>query len=162
MKQYVISLVGSLVNPWKINVPYLRDLRKLFLAEIKKGARFFVVVGGGQPARQYQDAGRRITNLNGEELDWVGIGATKQNAELVRVIFGRLAYPAVLSDPTKKIKAPTKINVFSGWKPGRSTDFDAVKVAEVHKIKTVVNLSNVDYVYDSDPRKNRKAKKLPH
>ena len=161
MKQYVISLGGSLVNPGKINVPYLRDLRKLLLGEVKKGARFFLVVGGGQPARQYQDAGRRITNLNGEDLDWVGIGATKQNAELVRVIFGKLAYGAVLSDPSNKINTPAKINVFSGWKPGRSTDFDAVKVAEVHKIKTVINLSNVDYVYDSDPRKNKRAKKLP-
>ena len=161
MKQYVISLGGSLVNPGKINVPYLRDLRKLFLAEIKKGERFFVVVGGGQPARQYQDAGRRITNLNGDELDWVGIGATKLNAELVRVIFGDLASDSVMSDPTKKVKNPARVNVFSGWKPGRSTDFDAVKIAEVNGIKTVINLSNVDYVYDSDPRKNKKAKKLP-
>src|SRR3989338_4312494 len=159
MKQYVISLGGSLVNPGKINVPSLRDLRKLFLAEIKKGELFFVVVGGGQPARQYQDAGRRITNLSSEDLDWVGIGATKLNAELVRVIFGDLASDSVMSDPTKKVKNPARVNVFSGWKPGRSTDFDAGEIAEVNGIKTVINLSNVDYVYDSDSRKKKKSQK---
>ena len=161
MKQYVISLGGSLVNPGEINASYLRALRKLLLGEVKKGARFFVVVGGGQPARDYQEAGKRVARLDSAALDWVGIGATKLNAELVRAIFGNLGHGTVMSDPTKKMRNPAKINVFSGWKPGRSTDFDAVKIAEVHCIKTVINLSNIDYVYDTDPRKNRKAKKLP-
>ena len=161
MKQYVISLGGSLVNPGKINVPFLRRLPSLLLAELKKGVRFFLVVGGGWPTRDYQAAAKQIVDLSNTELDWVGIGATKLNAALVRGIFANHAYREVLNDPTKKIKNPARINVYSGWKPGRSTDFDAVKVAEVHKIKTVINLSNVDYVYDSDPRKNKRAKKLP-
>jgi len=161
MKQYVLSLGGSLINPGRINTQYLKALRRAILNEIRKGSRFFVVVGGGRPARDYQEAGKRVVILDMAALDWVGIGATKLNAELVRVIFGDLASDSVMSDPTKKVKTPARINVFSGWKPGRSTDFDAVKIAEVQGIKTVINLSNIDYVYDSDPRKNRKAKKLP-
>ena len=48
----------------------------------------------------------------------------------------------------------------SGWKPGRSTDFDAVLLAKGCGAKTVVNLSNIDYVYDRDPRVNPGAKKF--
>ena len=47
-----------------------------------------------------------------------------------------------------------------GWKPGCSTDFDAIKFAELYGADTVINLSNISHIYDSDPKKNKKAKKL--
>jgi uridylate kinase len=50
--------------------------------------------------------------------------------------------------------------VAAGWKPGFSTDFDAVMLAERFGAATVINLSNVAQVYTDDPRKNPDAKPL--
>jgi uridylate kinase len=50
--------------------------------------------------------------------------------------------------------------IVSGWKPGCSTDFDAVKFAELYGATTLINLSNISHVYDSDPRANPNAKLL--
>jgi uridylate kinase len=36
-----------------------------------------------------------------------------------------------------------------------------VRIAKTHGVKTVINLSNIDYVYDRDPKKNKNAEKLP-
>jgi len=47
-----------------------------------------------------------------------------------------------------------------GWKPGWSTDYDAVIMAKNISADAIINMSNIDYVYDSDPKKNRNAKKL--
>jgi uridylate kinase len=47
-----------------------------------------------------------------------------------------------------------------GWKPGNSTDLCAVSIAKTIGAKKVINLSNIDHVYDSDPKKNPNAKKI--
>jgi len=52
--------------------------------------------------------------------------------------------------------------IAAGWKPGRSSDDDAVRLAHVYGSTTIVNLSNVDYIYDKDPRKFKTAKKIEH
>ena len=51
--------------------------------------------------------------------------------------------------------------VAGGWMPGRSTDDDAVRLAKIYGAEMVINLSNIDYVYDKDPNKYKDAKKLP-
>jgi len=53
-----------------------------------------------------------------------------------------------------------KILVAAGWKPGWSTDYDAVEIAVKFGAKTVINLSNITYAYDSDPKENPDAKPL--
>ena len=60
----------------------------------------------------------------------------------------------------KKIKFTKRILIAAGWKPGWSTDYDAVVLAKNLKINTVINMSNIDYVYDCDPKKNKNAKKI--
>ena len=50
--------------------------------------------------------------------------------------------------------------VAAGWRPGWSTDYVATILAERLGAKTVINLSNIKYVYSSDPKKNKDAKKI--
>ena len=50
--------------------------------------------------------------------------------------------------------------VAAGWKPGWSTDYDAVLLCEDYGIKTVINLTNVDQIYDKDPKKFPDAKPI--
>jgi uridylate kinase len=78
------------------------------------------------------------------------------------VLLGRLAEREIILDPTKKIKFRSPIILGGGWKPGFSTDYDAVVIASRTGAKRILNLSNIDYVYDRDPKKSKRAKRIPH
>lgn len=138
----------------------MKNFSKVILKWIKKGKRFILFVGGGKICREYQKTAKILGIKDSKTLDTIGISATFLNANLVRAIFGKIAYPSVLSCPLEKIKTEKKILVFGGFKPGWSTDFDAVLMAKNLKEKTVVNLSNIDFVYDKDPTKFKGAKPL--
>ena len=150
--EVIISLGGSLIVPDEVDVSFLKNFRKLILEEIKT-KRFFIICGGGKTARKYASAAKQVTNLKSEDLDWLGIHSTRLNAHLLRTIFRKYAYPKIVKNPNEKIKTNKKIIIAAGWKPGCSTDYDAVLIAKTHEVKTIINLSNIDYAYDKDPRK---------
>lgn len=156
----VLSLGGSLICPEKIDLKFLIDFKKFILSQIKKGKKFVIFVGGGNLARTYQKAAKELGVLDDKDLDWIGIFATWLNACFLRAYFGKIAYRKVLTNPKAKIKTKKKIIVFGGWKPGWSTDFDAVLFAKTIGSKRVINLSNVDFVFDKDPKKFKDAKPL--
>jgi|TARA_B100002003_G_C14133005_1_gene544910 uridylate kinase len=160
MKTIVLSLGGSLIAPDKVDINFLKNFKKLVDKYVKKNFRFVIICGGGGIARQYQDALKKIVGNDQEALDWIGISATHLNAFLLRCIFHPNSSANVIYDPTKKNKHNKKIILAGGWKPGWSTDYDAVLLAKNLKIKMVVNMSNIDYVYDKDPNKFMAAKKI--
>jgi uridylate kinase len=157
-KLFVISLGGSLINPGEIDTAFLKNFRALIVAQVKKGNKFILIAGGGRPARDYIAALKSVTRPDSNEMDWMGIAATRLNANFIRLMFGSLANGLVVEDPNKKVIFKEKILVAGGWMPGRSTDDDAVRLAKVYGAGTVINLSNIDYVYTKDPRKFKDAK----
>ena len=157
----VISLGGSLIIPDNLDVEFLKSFKQLILSEIEKGKRFAIVTGGGKLCRRYNEAALQISPLSNEELDWLGIYSTRLNAEFVRLIFGKsLTEDEIIMNPTLPINFTKKIIVGGGWEPGNSTDLDAVIIAKQIGARKVINLSNIDNVYDSDPKKNPNAKKI--
>lgn len=155
----MISLGGSLiVPPSGIDWKFLKKFKKLILSEVKLGKKFFIIAGGGATCRNYNEAVCKITKTSQENLDWLGIQASRLNSELIKNIFGKTAYQEVITNPTKTIKTNKKIIIGAGWKPGWSTDYVATKMAESNKAETVINLSNFDYVCDKDPNKHNDAK----
>jgi len=157
----VLSLGGSLIVPKSgFDLNFLKGFKKLILDFVKTGRRFIIVCGGGATARAYQSSARSLGKLTANDIDWLGIHATRLNAHFMRAIFRKLAHPSVIKNPTKKIKWREEILIGAGWKPGWSTDYDAVKSAKLYGAKKVINLSNIEYVYDKDPRKFRDAKKF--
>ncbi|MEK7570549.1 MAG: UMP kinase [Patescibacteria group bacterium] len=157
----VISLGGSLVVPEEIEVGFLKAFKKLIEQQLRRGQRFILIIGGGRTARRYQHAARKISTLTPIDLDWLGIHATRLNAHLLRTIFRKHAYPQIITD-RKKInpKIRSEIIVAAGFKPGSSTDYDAVLLAKAYGAQTILNLSNIDWVYDADPRKKKNAKPI--
>ncbi len=153
----IISLGGSLIVPEKIDAVFLSAFKKFIFS---RPERFVIITGGGKTARNYQEAIREMGDLNAEDADWIGIHTTRLNAHLIRTIFRNYAHPHIEFDPTKKITFKEKILVAAGWKPGCSTDHDAVLLAKQLKIRKIINLSNIDYVYDKDPRKYPDAKRF--
>lgn len=160
MKTFILSLGGSLICPNGFDFDFLKKFRHAIEIYIKRNYKFVIVCGGGKLARAFQEIASKNKNLNNEELDWLGIHATKINAYIVKSIFGNNAENSVISNPTQKISFKKNILVVSGWKPGWSTDYDAVLLAKNLKVKEVINMSNIDYIYDKDPKKFKDAKKI--
>ncbi len=158
----VVSVGGSLVAPPEgIDHEFLKDLKKLVLRHIKKGWRFVIVVGGGDTARSYQGAARKVGKLTRDDLDWLGIHSTRLNGHLLRTMFRDVAFPAMVKDPTRDLKKwKEPVLIAAGWKPGWSTDYVATRLAKRLGSAVVLNLSNIDYVYDQDPKKYKSAKPI--
>lgn len=163
----VLSVGGSIVVPDKPDTEFLTkfiSMVKEWLSE-DESRKLILVVGGGAPARVYQNAYAEISSKIGgssalDAADWIGIMATRLNAELVKASFGELCKNDVVYDPTVPIEFKGRVLLAAGWHPGFSTDNDAVLLAEKHGAKTVVNLSNIEKVYTDDPRKNPEAKPI--
>lgn len=151
----IVSVGGSLVVPnGGIDTTFLKDLKKLIKKHVARGWRFVIVVGGGGTARHYQEAARAIGKLERDDIDWLGIHSTRLNGHLLRTIFRDIAHPIMLKDPSRPMKNwKEPVLVAAGWKPGWSTDYVATRLAKRLKASVVVNLSNIDYVYDKDPNK---------
>lgn len=156
----ILSLGGSLIFPDEIDVDFLKKFKELILRHIKKGKRFVIITGGGKICRRYQNAAYEISKISNLEKDWLGIHVTRMNARFVRSVFHEIAKPEIIKDPTKKIAFKGSVLIGAGWKPGCSTDYDAVLLAKNLKIKKLVNMSNIEHVCDKDPNKFKDAKPI--
>ncbi len=156
----IISLGGSLIVPEEVDIVFLKDFKKLILSHVAEGKKFIITTGGGKICRKYQNAAKEISNPINMDLDWIGIASLKLNAELLRVIFGEVAHEVVIDDLSKKFDTTKAIIIGSAYHPGASSDFDAVLGAKTFSAKKIINLSNTDFVYDSDPKTNPNAKKI--
>jgi uridylate kinase len=164
-KHYILSLGGSLIVPnGGINIKFLKYFEKYIRKKVAQSCRFFIVTGGGATARHYIKGATKIcdSSLTDDDRDWLGIHATRINAHLLRTIFRDIAYHIVIKDldvvDKKAIKFP--VTIAAGWKPGWSTDYDSVVLAQDYNINTLINLTSIKMVYDKDPKKFKDAKPI--
>src|SRR3990167_1786707 len=156
----IISLGGSLIVPDDLNIDFLKNFKTLILSHIVKGKKFVIITGGGKINRRYNEAAKELTSPSNEDLDWIGIASLKLNAELLRVVFGEYAHHEVISNLNEEFSFKKPIVIGSAYKPGASSDSDAVMGAITVGAKKIINLSNTDYVYDFDPKINSNAKRI--
>jgi len=159
----VISLGGSIVAPKSPDAAaidaFAREARHWLAGSASR--RLVVVVGGGGPARDWQAAYRALCPAPGSDSqDWIGIMATRLNAELVRQVLSPECAQPVVTDPTADFGFEGRVLVGAGWKPGFSTDFDAVCLASRFGARRGINLSNIEKVYTADPKLDPKAKPI--
>jgi uridylate kinase len=161
MKKIVISLGGSIVAPekgpdGKFVLQFAKTIKKL-----AQNRQFFIVVGGGIVARSYVKAAKLAGVKEAAALDFVGIKATQLNAQFVKTIFSTVISSQLLDSLTQPLKK-ARVVVCGGFNtPGQSTDYIAVQIAKIVKAKNIVNLSNINYVFDKNPVNNRNAKHFP-
>jgi uridylate kinase len=168
----VISLGGSIIAPetaeggFAVDGRFLEAFSALLerLLEEDAARRFIVVTGGGALARLYQKAYYGLSGAAGEKqaenADWIGIMATRLNAQLVKALFPRYCVQPVVTDPTAVDAFTGRVLVAAGWKPGFSSDNDTVLLARRFGSNTVINLSNIERVMSADPKKDPQAKAL--
>ncbi len=164
-EKIVMSIGGSLIVPnGGIDTKFLNKLNKFIRNQLAKNnnRQFFLVIGGGNIARHYRDAGEEVIKhkLTRDDLDWLGVHATRLNAQLLRTIFRDIAHPFIIKHYEIIRKVTEPVVVAAGWKPGWSTDFDAVLLCDDYNVKEVINLSNITKVYDKDPNKHKNAKPI--
>ncbi len=148
----ILSVGGSIIIPKTgFDIAFLKAFRSMILARVKKGERFILIIGGGATCRQYQTAAAAVVPMSNVDLDWLGIHTTIFNAQFVKSLFKGLVHDEVITNPKKKIKSKKPIIIGAGYKPGASTDMDAVLLAQVYGAKEILNLSNIEYVYTKDP-----------
>ncbi|MCL2441166.1 MAG: UMP kinase [Treponema sp.] len=167
----VISLGGSIVAPAQVDIDFLKQFVKLINSFINEdiNRNFIFVVGGGGPARHYQNAFKEITAsldvaskdaASLDAADWIGIMATRLNAQLIKALMYQWCNQEVVTNPMEAAPLTGRVLVAAGWKPGFSTDYDAVLLAERFGADMVINLSNIEKVYTADPKLDSNAKPI--
>jgi len=159
----VMSVGGSLIVPDHIDTVFLKNLHQFITAQTTEtGRRFIIIAGGGRTARRYQDAAREVIDLEAEDLDWMGIHATRLNGHLLRTIFRDIAHPVMVTNPDDILDVPkdATLIIAAGYLPGASTDLRAVQIAKRVGARKVINLSNTDYIYSENPNDNPDATKF--
>jgi uridylate kinase len=162
-KIQVLDLGGSIVAPEVIDTEFLKNLRDFLQSWLEEDAerKIILIIGGGAPARKYQQAYKNTDDApSAEELDWIGVMATRLNAQLMKAVMGDWCQDPVVTDPTAVQTMSGRVLVAAGWKPGWSTDYDAVLLAEAFGAETILNLSNIKKVYTADPQIDPKARPL--
>ncbi|RLF47814.1 MAG: UMP kinase [Thermoplasmata archaeon] len=147
----VISLGGSLISLNESD--YIKEVANL-IKKASKDFDLYIVVGGGKLAREYIQAARKFCS-DERYLDKLGIMATRLNAMLINSFFKK-EIPESIEDAAKM--APPVI--MGGTTPGHSTDAVAAMLAREVKAERLIIATDVDGIYDKDPKKYEDAKKL--
>ncbi|NMC58168.1 MAG: UMP kinase [Candidatus Methanofastidiosa archaeon] len=155
----VLKIGGSIVFPNKIDVDVIKNLSKQIIS-LSNTHQFLIVVGGGTIAREYLAA---LKSLGKDDtfLDFVGMDVARLNATLFMASLGDKA-PAEVSKDFKHALSTLyagKIPLLGGTHPGHTTDAVSSMLAEFVNADLFVRFTNVDGVYDKDPRKFSDAKK---
>lgn len=160
-KHIVISLGGSLIVPETVDTAFVLSFKSFIQKMIAEGYTFMLFTGGGRVCRMYIEA---LVSIEGsvtqEDKDWLGISLTKVNALFIQKVFGELAHTEIVTDPNMIPETSKPIMIGSGWKPGWSTDYDAILYAKNTGVNRVINISNISHVYTKDPKKYPDAEKI--
>ncbi|KAA0007898.1 MAG: UMP kinase [Thermoplasmata archaeon] len=154
MQSVVLALGGSLID-LEDDTDFLKNLVSLF-QNVSKVYRLYVVVGGGKTARKYIGFGRQL-GVDERRLDELGISVTRLNALLVASLMEEVNN--VIPSTTSEAAAVDKpVVVMGGTTPGHSTDAVAAELAAKVSPERFVIATDVDGVYDRDPKKHDDAK----
>lgn len=152
----VFSIGGSVIAPDELDSNFVKKLAE-FIIRLSDNNQIAVVVGGGVPARKKIDDARN-KGVSEAECDHVGILVTRENAAALIDELGDRAnrqIPEAIADATEVFGE--KILVMGGTEPGHSTDAVAALIADWTGADLFINATNVDGVYDKDPKEHDDA-----
>ena len=157
MDSVVVSVGGSVVLSDEANVAFLKRLAEL-LKKVGRQYRLFVIVGGGTIARRYIQLGREL-GFDEDTLDLIGIDVTRVNARIITNLLGT-SNKEIPRTTDEALSLDFPIVVMGGTNPKHSTDTVGAELAEKTHAIRFVNATNVDGIYDKDPKKFKDARQL--
>ena len=157
----IVIKIGGYLFPSGLNIERIKNFVSVLRKLRSRGHSIVIVTGGGTNSRTYIKAARE---LGGDEsfCDEVGIRFARLNALLLISALGDDAYPEVPENvgALKNCCQSGKIVVMGGLQPGQSTNAVAAVAAEVSGAEMLINATDVDGVYTSDPKTYPEAKRL--
>jgi uridylate kinase len=161
-KNIVIKIGGSLFfKDGKINTTEITKFCSTILQNKSNFNHIIIICGGGALAREYINDIRTITS-NESLCDIFGIEISRINSKLIIAHFGEDVYPQVPKSIEELSIALlfNKIIIMGGLQPGQSTTSVAVEVSEYINADNLILLTDVEGIYDKDPKKFSDAKLL--
>ena len=152
--------LGGFAFPSRPEKPLLKEYVKLLTGLVGEH-HLVIVTGGGEVARAYIGAAREM-GVSESLCDQLGILTSRLNARLLTDGLGEYAFPEipVTIGELKHYFASGKIVAMGGLTPGHSTNAVAAIAAETIGAELLVNATDVDGVYSSDPEKDKSARRL--
>jgi uridylate kinase len=159
MNRVVLKLSGSVFSENATKSSLLKYAT--MLKSISKKVQLVVVAGGGHIARHYISLARSF-GVDEASLDELGIEVSRLNAQLLVYALGRLAHPHIPRNLQEVVAAVDtgKIVVTGGLHPGQSTNATAAQIAEKINARMFINATDVEGIYDTDPKTHKNAKLL--
>lgn len=156
----VVSIGGSVLVRDDNDARYISDLAEL-LRRLGRSVPMVVTTGGGRTAREYIRLGTDL-GLTGVELDELAIDVTRLHA---RLLAGRIGLPTPSHPPLTVREAVEAVRhsspvVLGGTEPGHTTDAVAALAAVRLRAARVVNATDVDGLYEADPRTRPGARRF--
>jgi len=161
--RWVIKIGGSLLfHRGHFHTSRFIEYANIINELLEQGYEFALVVGGGALAKKLISQGIAV-GADKVAQDRLGIVATWVNAQLMIAAIGGQAYhfPIMSEHQLNEVIAAGQVPVIGGLVPGQSTNAVAVRVAEIIQAPIVVNMTDVNGVYDKDPKRFKSAKLLP-
>ena len=162
MNKFVLKIGGSLLftKNLEFDTSKVKELSNILQNNVIYDVSV-IVCGGGILARKYINAYRHFRN-NEALCDIIGIEVSRINARILLGAFGEKSYPNIPRNMEELAKAllTQKLIIMGGIQPGQSTTSVALEVAEYSMIDHVVILTDVNGIYDKDPKRHKDAKLL--
>lgn len=170
MNRVILKISGESLKQDNNNVS--NDRLDVVLSTIKilksRGLKIGIVIGGGNFFR-----GREHPEMNKVNADTIGMLGTIMNALYIKdylennnikcIISTPFNFPNLIdnysNDSTKKLYDNDNVIIFGGGvgKSGYSTDSGVILAKDIVNANLIIKMTNVDGVYDSDPKTNLNA-----
>jgi len=163
-KKIVVKIGGSVLYDENLDVNFsiLKKFKDWYIQHKEEYEKIIIVTGGGALSRNIQ---KKIQdNITGEEyLHSIAMSVTQTNAAIIQgYLEDATSYiPKRLGDAYEFMnEEKSKTLISGGLKIGWSTDMDAAIFADMLDVETVYKISDIDHVYDADPKVNPAARPL--
>lgn len=163
-KNIVLKIGGSVLydENLDINFDVLKKLKSWYEKAVLEYSKIVIVSGGGTLSRVIQE---KVSKQIKEEdfLHQIGMSVTQISANIIGgYLDDRNIYiPRKLGDAYEYLNDEENGRMVSGGlKIGWSTDMDAVIYADIIHAERVFKISNINYLYESNPKENPNAKPI--
>ncbi len=161
LKMKVVIRVGGSVIASPMNPTLMKEYAKVIQRLRGQGHKLAVIVGGGEPARQFIQIAKEI-GLTEPEQDEAAISVSRVLAQILAMKLGGLKWKEI---PTSVWVATRTLEergivVMGGLKPGMTTDTVAVLLASKINADLIVKATDQEGVYTKDPKRYADAEKL--
>ena len=163
-KDIVIKVGGSILYDHLLNINFdlFKRLRQWYIENKKDYDHIVFVTGGGRLSRDMESkVAESIKEVDG--IHNIAMSVTQTNATILASYLQdrNIFVPKTLGNAYEFLHSDEKgYMVSGGLKVGWSTDMDAAVFADALALDRVHKISNIDYIYDKDPKEFFDAKPI--